>query len=119
MSLRLEQVPFAHPAKSERGGTMGPAGSSGENRDHFGPASRSGVLGSGGLAPPLFFPMVWEEQDSMPAPVKLDDDARSFEWPPLGQWSCPGLPPEEPNLVPRALRTPGAACHPRLPALSA
>jgi hypothetical protein len=41
---------------------MGPAGSSGENRDHFGPASRSGVLGSGGLAPPLFFPMVWKNK---------------------------------------------------------
>ena len=75
--------------------------SSGE-KGTFGPASRSGVLGSGGLAPPSSL----EGRDSVPAPVKLDDDARSH--PGSREDRCPRLP-----FTHRTHHGPGANSGPR------
>ena len=102
---RFRHVLPAAWAKSERGGTFGSSRSSGENRDLLGPASRSGVLGSG-CYPALGIPIVRDDQDSVPAPVTLDDDARSH--PAQQEVRCPRFP-----FTHRTHHGPGANSGPR------
>ena len=99
--LRLRRVLLPLAGKERRGGTIGPAGSSGEIRDLTVPPRIRG-FGLRAVTPALV-PRWSGRRDSLPAPVKLDDDARSLAAH-RGVWDRPSSPSGWPY--------PGAAAAP-------